>query len=109
MPAHGQTRAQMIRQERRDSLRELLSKQRHEQDVVELIDKLASLDDELDSLKIQRLSKVIDTKMKIIAKYLPDDKEPTDLNVGGQDDNPISFKEIILKGVHAEPSTDKDA
>ena len=92
MPASGVSRAAKIRQERRDSLRELLRAQGHEQHVVELMGQLANLDEELDSIKVQRISKVIDTKMKLIAKYLPDDKEPTDLNVGGQEDNELSIK-----------------
>jgi len=94
MPERGQSRAQMIRQERRDSLRELLRAQGHEQHVLELLEQLRNLDQELDSIKVQRLSKVIDTKMKIIAKYLPDDKEPNDINIGGQEDNPVGIEEI---------------
>ena len=94
MPANGVTRAQKIRQERRDSLRELLSAQGHEQHVLELLEQLRNLDEELDSVKVQRLSKFIDTKMKLIAKYLPDDKEPTDVNLGGQEDNPVAVTEV---------------
>jgi len=94
MPVVGQSRKQMVRQERRDTLRELLSAQGHHQHVLELLSQLTDLDTELDSVKVQRLSKVIDTKMKIIAKYLPDDKEPQDINLGGQEDNPVGIEEI---------------
>jgi hypothetical protein len=89
MPASGVSRAAKIRQERRDSLRELLRQQGHEQHVLVMLDKLQNLDSEIDQLTISRLSKAIDTRMKLIAKYLPDDKEPQDFNVGGQEDNPI--------------------
>ena len=102
----GVTRAAKIRQERRDSLRELLRAQGHEQHILELLEQLRNLDEDLDNVKVQRLSKVIDTKLKLINKYLPDDKEPTDLNLGGQDDNPINFREIVLRGVHAGTDTD---
>ena len=84
----------MIRQERRDSLRELLSQQKHHEHLLDLVNKLESLDTELDSVQVQRLSKVIDTKLRIMAKYLPDDKEPLDLNLGGQEDNPVGIEEI---------------
>ena len=85
MPANGQSRAEKIRQERRDSLRELLRQQKHEEHVVELLGKIESLSNELSSLDVQRLSKAIDTRMKLLAKYLPDDKEPANISVGGQE------------------------
>ena len=81
MPKSGQTNAQKHRQDRRDSLRELLSVQGHEQHVVDLMAKLSDLNTQLESTEVARLSKVIDTKMKIINKFLPDDKEPADLNI----------------------------
>lgn len=68
----GMTEAQRSRQIRQDSLRELLEKQGHLQHILEMSDKLSNLDDELDALKIQRLRAVIDTKLKLLNKYLPD-------------------------------------
>ena len=84
MPKSGVSVAAHNRQIRRDALREQLSNQGHAQHVIVLLDKLQDLDQDLDSLAITRLSKVIDTKLKLIAKYLPDDKEPSDLNVMAQ-------------------------
>ncbi len=84
MPKTGQTQVQKLRQERRDSLRELLSMQGHEQHVVDLLGKLTNLDNPLDSIEVTRISKAIDTKLKIINKFLPDDKEPSDLNLIAQ-------------------------
>lgn len=89
MPANGVSRAAKIRQERRDSLRELLRTQGHEQHVLENLSKLENLTDEMDSVTVQRLSKAIETRMKLISKYLPDDREPQDINLGGQEDNPV--------------------
>lgn len=99
MPANGVSRAAKIRQERRDSLRELLRAQGHEQHVLENLSKLENLSDEMDSVTVQRLAKAIDTRMKLIAKYLPDDREPQDINVGGQEDNPVLHKveRVIVK------------
>ena len=106
MPKSGQTVAQKIRQERRDSLRELLRAQGHEQHVLDLLGKLSDLDQELDNIEVQRISKVIDAKMKIINKYLPDDKEPTDLNIGGQEDNPLTLVIAEISGKTLGPSSE---
>jgi hypothetical protein len=84
MPKSGVSVAAHNRQMRRDALREQLSAQGHVQHVIDLLDKLQDLDQDLDSLKIARISKTIDTKLKLIAKYLPDDKEPSDLNLVAQ-------------------------
>lgn len=92
MPPHGVSRAAKIRQERRDSLRELLRNQKHEEHVVDLLKKLDSLDEEIDSVQVQRIKISIDTRMKLINKYIPDDREPTNLNVGGQEDSPLQIK-----------------
>lgn len=102
MPSSGVSRAEKIRAERRESLRELLRNQKHEEHVVELIKKLESLDtQDLDSVAVQRLSKALDTRMKLIAKYLPDDREPQDINLGGQEDNPLVSK-IVREIVKAQ-------
>lgn len=92
MPANGVTRAQKIRQERRDSLRELLRAQGHEQHVLDLLKKLDGLED-LDQTAISRIKISIDTRLKLISKYLPDDREPADINIGGQEDNPLNIIE----------------
>ncbi|MBL4664254.1 MAG: hypothetical protein JKY22_12050 [Flavobacteriaceae bacterium] len=84
MPKTGVSVAAHNRQMRRDALREQLSNQKHVEHVIVLLDKLRDLDEELDNLEITRLSKVIDTKLKLINKYLPDDKEPSDLNLIAQ-------------------------
>ena len=88
----GVSLAERHKAERRESLRELLRNQGHLQHVNVLLDDLQNLEEEMDSVKVQRLSKVIDTKLKLINKYLADDKEPTNLNLGGQEDNPVKAK-----------------
>lgn len=94
MPKVGQTTGQRLRQERRDALREQLSAQGHVQHVVDMLDKVRDLENPLDQNQVSRLKIAIDTKLKIIAKYLPDDKEPQDLNIGGQEDNPLTVQEV---------------
>jgi hypothetical protein len=82
------TRAKQIRDARQESLRELLSNQGHLQHVIELATQIEAVgnsleknaggfdDTELKRLKIAVDAKkaVIDTKMKIINKYLGDVK-----------------------------------
>jgi len=68
----ARTEVNLSRQIRQESLRELLEKQGHLQHILKLADDLAGLDTELDALQIQRLRAVIDTKLKLLNKYLPD-------------------------------------
>ena len=89
---------------RKHALRAQLAAQGHLQHIIVLMDKLQDLDEKLDVQEIQRLSKVIDTKLKLIGKYLPDDKDPIDMNIGGQEDNPIETKNTW----HIHPTTSKD-
>jgi len=102
MTAPQVSNASRIRQARRDSLRELLSTQGHEQHVLVLLGKLEDLSAELDSVEYQRIKAVIDTKMKLINKYLPDDKEPQDLNIGNQDEGAFKIQEVRRTIVDSE-------
>lgn len=72
MPASGISRANENKRIRQEALREQLSVGGHIQHVIDNAKKLQDLDEELDSLKIQRLKAAADIKMKLINKYLPD-------------------------------------
>ncbi len=74
MPKSGETPAQAKRRIRQEALRDQLSTQGHLQHVLDLLDKLADLNNELESNEIKRLETVINTKLKLINKYLPDEK-----------------------------------
>ena len=89
MSSTGVSRANAQRAIRREALREQLSNQGHAQHVVDLLEKLTNLSDDYTPIEVQRMSKALEIKMKIIAKYLPDDKEPTDVNLGAQDLTPV--------------------
>jgi len=65
-------RATRLKQERQESLRELLSKGKHVEHVIDLCGELADDYVELDAAMVQRKKIVIDTKLKLINKYLPD-------------------------------------
>ena len=99
----GVSRAEHNRAIRKEALREQLSKQKHVEQVIENIERIEDLSGEqLDDLDIRRLSKAIDARLKLINKYLPDDKDPTDVNLGGQENNPLETKwtvEIVRSNV----------
>ena len=80
------TRAQHIKAERQESLRELLSSQGHLQHIVELHSKLIDAENKMDALMVQRVRIVIDSKHKLLDKYLPTEKPSditADVNVNG--------------------------
>lgn len=75
MSKSGLTIAQQNKRIRQEALREQLSKQKHLEHVIEIAKKLSDLDEELDSLAIQRLKAAADIKKGLILKYLPDLKQ----------------------------------
>ena len=72
MAAQGLTTAQTNKRIRQEALREQLSKQAHVQHVIDISEKLQSLDKELEQTEITRLKYAADLKLKLINKYLPD-------------------------------------
>ena len=85
----GMTRAQMNKSVRQKALREQLEGQGHVQHVVEILNKISDLDSNLDSMELQRLKVVVDTKLKLITKYLPDLKS---VEHSGDEDNPLQVQ-----------------
>jgi hypothetical protein len=71
MPKRGVTRAAENRAIRQEALREQLSRGKHVQHILEMTEKLADLDVELESLDVQRLRAACENKFKLIDKYLP--------------------------------------
>jgi hypothetical protein len=76
---------------RQEQLREQLAKQGHLQHIVEIHKKLLDQDVELDALMIQRLRAVMDSKHRLIDKYLPTEK-PTELT--GEVDGSLTIRVI---------------
>lgn len=79
----AKTRAQQNRAMRQEQLRELLASQGHLQHILDLCTKLSELDNELDAIEVSRLKHVIDTKLKLVNKFLPDLKNVELANDGG--------------------------
>jgi len=75
MAARGNSRANENRRIRQEALREQLEQQGHHQHIIDLLEKLQDLDEELEATQIQRLKIVIESKFKMLAKYIPDLKQ----------------------------------
>lgn len=71
---------------RKDALREKLSNGKHLQHVVDMAEKIADLGQPLDNDQLQRLKVAIDTKLRLINKYLPDVKS---IELTGEDGGPV--------------------
>jgi len=76
----------MLKAARRIPLRELLSKQKLVEKVIDISNKLEDLKNDLDPVQTQRLRAAADIKAKLINKYLPDLKS---VEVTGDPDNPL--------------------
>ena len=79
----AQTRAVKNRAIRQEALREQLSKQKHVEHIIDICNELNDLTKPLEVSDINRKKIVIDTKMKLINKYLPDLKNVEIANDGG--------------------------
>ena len=82
MPSSGVTRANQNKKIRQKALREQLEAQGHVQHVTDILDKMSNPQEEIDANIITRYKVTLDTKMKLIGKYLPDLKAQ-DINVEG--------------------------
>lgn len=77
---------------RQEALREQLQQQGHLQHVVELLEKIKDEDD-IDNDKLSRYKVVIDTKLKLLNKYLPDLKST---EITGDPENPVITSQPVL-------------
>jgi len=83
----AKTRAQLNKSIRQEALREQLAAQGHEQHIVEILGKVSKLKgDDLTSVELQRCKLIVDTKLALLKKYLPDVKQ---VELTGADGDPI--------------------
>lgn len=89
-------RAARNRRVRQQALRDQLANQGHIQHVIDIVQEINDEDKPLDQLMIQRKKIVIDTKLKLINKYLPDVKveEFVDETETQKDINSLSDEEL---------------
>ena len=82
------TRAKTNRKIRQDSLREQLANQKHLEKVLDSINKLEELDTQLDSVEVNRIKGAIESRIKLVSKYLPDLKS---IALSGDEDYPVQI------------------
>lgn len=70
----GNSRANTRREINREELKLYLSERGKLDYIIENIEKLEDLTLELDGLSVQRMGKAIDSRLKLLNKYLPDEK-----------------------------------
>jgi|TARA_R110000782_G_scaffold91540_1_gene174803 hypothetical protein len=80
----GVSKANVNRAIRQEALRESLSAGGHIQHVVDICDELNDLTIDMDAIAVQRKRAVIDTKLKLVSKYLPDVKSVEIKNAEGE-------------------------
>lgn len=80
----GMSRANQNKAVRQQALREQLSSQGHVQHVLDICNELNSLEQDLDPTQVNRKKIVIDTKLRLINKYLPDVKSVEIKNAEGE-------------------------
>lgn len=90
------TKANKNRAVRQEALRDQLSNQGHLQHVIDIIDKIQDQSETIQSQELSALKVVIDTKVKLIGKYLPDLKAVEVTGAEG-DDIVKSFAEMYAK------------
>lgn len=88
----AKTRAQENRAIRQEALREQLSAQGHVQHIIEICKELNTLTTKLEPSDITRKKIVIDTKLSLLKKYLPDLKA---MELTGEAGGPMQFEEWL--------------
>jgi hypothetical protein len=84
MAGIGVSRANQNRAIRQEALRASLEAGGHIQHVLDICKELDDLKIDMDAIAVQRKRAVIDTKMKLIGKYLPDTKSVELSNKDGE-------------------------
>jgi hypothetical protein len=97
----GKTRAQENREIRQEALRQSLVAGGHIQHVIDICEELNDLTIELDAVSVQRKRAVIDTKLKLVNKYLPDLKSTEIKNAEGEEFKTSGSVQIVFNPVGA--------
>jgi hypothetical protein len=80
------TRAHANRKIRQEALREQIANQKHEQHIFEILEELREPGVEISSLELQKKKLIIDTKLALLKKYIPDVKQ---VEISGDEDAPL--------------------
>ena len=82
----AETRAQSNRRIRQEALREQLAQGKHVEHVIDMLENLQEPPEDFTPLDLQRVKVIIDTKLALIKKYLPDPKQ---VELTGEDGGPV--------------------
>lgn len=95
------TRAQLNRKVRQEALREQLANYGLVQQVLDAVQKLDNLDEELDGVQVNRIKAGIDSRLKLIDKYLPALKA---MELSGEGGEPVELNaKWLVEFVNAAP------
>ena len=103
MAANNAAKNRAIRQE---ALRDQLSNQGHVQHIIDIVEKLSDETNEIDANMVARYKVAVDTKLKLINKYLPDLKSTELTGEGGGAILTDSIFEFIPVGANATSQKD---
>ena len=81
---------------RQDNLREQLAAQGHLNHVINIMNELNNEANEIDPLMVDRKKFVINTKLKLINKYLPDLKS---IELSGDEDSPVNVVQTVTRRI----------
>lgn len=88
------TNAAKNRKIRQDSLREQISKRCTFQQVIDNVEKMEKQGAAMEGQELQALKAATDTRLKLLAKYIPDLKQ-TDIEITGEDGGPIQTDSVF--------------
>jgi hypothetical protein len=94
----AETRAQSNKRIRQEALREQLSQGKHVEHVIDMLKNLEEPPKGFKSLDLQRIKVIIDTKLALIKKYLPDPKQ---VELSGDPESPIAVSGMSTKELEA--------
>jgi|JI10StandDraft_1071094.scaffolds.fasta_scaffold1098019_2 hypothetical protein len=94
----ARTQADHNRAIRKDALREQLANGKHLEHVIDMANKIADHDELIESDMLARYKIAIDTKLRLINKYLPDVKA---VEITGEDGGPVLYTKTKVELVRS--------
>lgn len=90
------------RKAKQEALRDYLEGRGLIQHIFELLEKIEDESTDVDANKLARYKTGIDTRLKLVNKYLPDLRQ-TDVDLGIQEDNPMATLFAKIMGKTLDP------
>lgn len=84
MKKKGESRANQRREINREELKRFLSERGKVDYIFDCVEKLEDLSNPMEGVEVQRVSKAIDARLRLLNKYLPDEKAVELKNADGE-------------------------